>query len=272
MSSEVIQSTVQENTIYMGSFIAHIILSREAPQDGIYHQRQAILRNASSGTSGLWKLLRVSWAWRRHCNALLFKRIFPPLLLSFVTLSAFAVAGILSSRVATSTGGEVLISNPNCGLLNYGMLQPESFNAINAYRVHRMQFSSNYALLCYGNTSSAEDCSTFPQQSLSFKITRDNACPFPGQGSICRNSSDTIRLDSGLINSHSDLGINASPKNRFLYRSIKECAPLRNEEYTQRVNITRGSIRLYLTLLSISFTDPVRHSLTQLIDTLRTRP
>ena len=285
MTSEVIQSTVQENTIHIGcwtdwshgsiagatltltkrhgglliafialfvtftgsrfwtigSFIAHMILSREAPQDGIYHQRQAVLRNASSSSSGLWKLLRISWAWRRHRNASLFRRIFPSLLLSFVTLSAFAVAGIFSSRVATSTGGEVLISNLNCGRLDPGLLQPDSLDAINAYEVHRMQFSSNYALLCYGSTSSAEDCPTFPRRSLSLNITRNNACPFPDQGRICRNASDTIRLDSGFINSHSDLGINAPPENRFLYRSVTECAPLRNEGYTRRANTTRGS-------------------------------
>ena len=223
------------------SFIAHMILSREAPQDGIYHQRQAILRNSSSSSSGLWKLLRISWAWRRHRNASLFKQTFPSLLLSFVILPAFTVASIFSSRVATSTGGEVLVSNLNCGKFYRGNIPPDSLDSVNAYVVHRMQFSSNYALLCYGNTSSVEDCPTFLRQSLPFNITRNNACPFPGQESICRNSSGTIRLDSGFINSHSDFGINAPPQNRFLYRSVMECAPLRNKGYTQRINVTLGS-------------------------------
>ncbi len=179
------------------SFIAHMILSREGAQDGIYHQRQAILRNTSSSSSGLWKLLQISWAWRRHRNAALFKRIFPMLLLSFTVLSTFAVAGIFSSRVATSTGSGALISGLNCGRIDAGLIPADSYDAWHTYGVHRMQFSSNYALLCYRNTSSAEDCPTFPRQRLPFNVTRKSACPFPGQESICRNSSGTIRLDSG---------------------------------------------------------------------------
>jgi hypothetical protein len=111
------------------SFIAHIALSREAAQDGIYHQRQAILRNSSSSSSGLWNLLRISWAWRRHRKASPFKRIFPLLLFSFITLSTFAVAGIFSSRVATSSGGKGLVSSSSCGLLEPNAIQTDSFDA-----------------------------------------------------------------------------------------------------------------------------------------------
>ncbi|KAF7505123.1 hypothetical protein GJ744_001263 [Endocarpon pusillum] len=233
-------TVIGERFWFIVSFVAHMILSREGAQDGIYHQRQAILHNASP-SAALWRLFRISWAWRRHHNASLFKRIFPSLLLSFITLSAFAAAGIFSSRVATSTGGEVLISSLHCGLLNPDITQADAGVSMDAYAVHSMQFSFNYALSCYRNTSSTEDCPRYPRESLPFNITKNNACPFPGQERICRNSSATIQLDSGFINSHFDLGINAPPENRFLYRTIRECTPLHNEGYTRRVNVTRGS-------------------------------
>lgn len=285
MNSEVIQSAVQENTVYVGrwtdwshgpimgatltlthrdggfiiafvtlfvtitgarfwailSFITHIVLSREAPQDAIYNQRQAILRNADSSSSGLWKLLRMLWAWRRNDLVSLLTRILPSLLLSFTTLVVFALAGIFSSRVATSEGGEVLISSPNCGTFIPDNAASAALDSASAYVVRRLQFSSNYALLCYGNSSFAEDCPTYLKKSLPFNVTRNVPCPFPGQDRICRTSDGAIRLDSGFINSHSDLGINAPPEQRFLYRSVTECTPLLTEGFSQHANLTGES-------------------------------
>lgn len=47
-------------------FIAHVfIYSRSQSQDGLYHQRQALLRNAFSSEAGLLNLFQLSWAWRK---------------------------------------------------------------------------------------------------------------------------------------------------------------------------------------------------------------
>ena len=227
------------------SFIAHQYFSREDAQDAIYHQRQVIFRNSNSSAAGLWMLLRMLWAWRRHDRASPFKRIFFSLLLGFFTLSTFLVAGIFSSRVATSTGGEVLISSLNCGvLLNVAGYDPLGYDPLDltstiySYSNAWIESSYNYAQSCYGNNTFAKDCAVYPRQSLPFSITRSTACPFPGQDSICRNVSGNIRIDTGLINSHFDLGINAPPENRFLLRRVAECAPLLNDGYTQVQNST----------------------------------
>lgn len=106
---------------------------------------------------------------------------------------------------------------------------------MSGYQTVREQLSLNYALRCYRNSSLAEDCPTFPRKNLAFNFTRNIACPFPGGKRICRDPNIAVRLDSGYINSHSDLGINAAPQNRFLYRSVLECAPLLNEGYTRRI-------------------------------------
>lgn len=283
MNSEVIQSAVQENNVYVGpwtdwshgsirgatltlshrdggfviaflalfvtiigarfwtilSYILHINMSRETAQNAIYHQRQAILRNTSSSGTALWKFSRISWAqWRRGRVSTL-KQTFPPLLLSFAILIAFTIAGIFSSRVATSNNGEVLLSSSNCGIFNPGV-NASFLDSTNAYMVRRMQFSSNYALMCYGKDNFAEGCPTFPRKSLPFNVTRNLPCPFPGMEGICRKPADAIRLDSGFIKSHLDLGINTAPESRFLYRKVTECAPLLNEGFTQRIISSRG--------------------------------
>jgi hypothetical protein len=219
----------------IAAFITHIIHSTQTAQDGIYHQRQAILCNTNSSVSALWKMLRLSWAWRRHRRASLFKKIFPSMLLSFLILSVFAVATIFSSRVATSTGGEVLVSGSNCGLSRaFVNLTLEEMDSATGYQSLRQQFSLNYASRCYRNDSLTEDCPTYPRKNLAFNFTRNVACPFPGKARICRDAYGAVRFDSGYINSHSDLGINTAPQNRFLYRSVLECAPLLNEGYTRR--------------------------------------
>ena len=173
------------------------------------------------------------WAWRQHSRASLLKRIFPSLLLSFFTLSSSLVAGIFSSRVATSSNGEVLISSLNCG----GLFQPSSISPVGgpvySYFNTWMESSYNYAQSCYGSNTFRKDCTLYPRQSLPFSITRDIACPFPGQDSICRNMSGNIQIDTGFINSHFDLGINAPPENRFLLRFVAECAPLLTDRYTR---------------------------------------
>jgi hypothetical protein len=178
------------------------------------------------------------WAWRRHGQASPLKRIFPSLLLGFFTLSTFLVAGIFSSRVATSSNGEVLISSLNCG----GLFLPSSLSplggSVYSYFNTWMESSYNYAQSCYGSNTFRKDCTVYPRQSLPFIITRDTACPFLGQDSICRNMSGNIQIDTGFINSHFDLGINAPPENRFLLRVVAECAPLLTDRYTQVENST----------------------------------
>ncbi|KAJ4295392.1 hypothetical protein N0V90_007404 [Kalmusia sp. IMI 367209] len=220
------------------AFVQHQISSSEAAQDAVYHQRQAILRNSDTSAAGLWKLLRLLWAWhRRYKKLTLSRRICPSLLLSLVTLSTFAVAGIFSSKVAISRGSVVLVDGTNCGITSSTNVTINDTGSFGSYSVQRLQSSSNYALNCYRNNSFAQNCRTFVRPSLPFNITRGVACPFPGKNKICRSSAGGIRFDSGLINSHSDLGINAPGANRFDYRLVKECAPIRNKGYA-KVNDT----------------------------------
>jgi hypothetical protein len=42
--------------------------------------------------------------------------------------------------------------------------------------------------------------------------------------------SRSITLDSGLIDSQDDLGLNAPPGDRLSYRRVMSCAPLNNDE------------------------------------------
>ncbi|KAF2267718.1 hypothetical protein CC78DRAFT_576718 [Lojkania enalia] len=204
------------------AFIIHQLLCRKTAQDGMYHQRQALLRNTDGSASAFFKFLRMVLSWRSQNKKSLIQRIWAPVLLSFITMSAFAVASVFSSKVATLGFGETV----------------DSWSFFNSYWTGRLSYSANYATQCYGNSTLPASCRTFPRANLLYSISRGIKCPFPGQGDICRNSSTAIRLDSGFINSHFDLGINAPQQERFLYRTVKECAPIKNEGYTRYLSNT----------------------------------
>jgi hypothetical protein len=219
-------------------FALHHLLSSKAASDGIYQQRQAILRNAANGASGLWSLLRMSWVWRKHTQAQPHQRILPLIVFTLTTLVAFTLAGIFSSRVSTSMGNEVLLLSSNCGVPTMdGMDSTVYLNTLLSYITQRTVSSANYAQECYRDNAVIQDCPTFLKKSLPWTSDDNIGCPFPGQEKICRGNSKYLRLDTGYINSNFDLGINTPSSSRFLYRSLIECAPLNTEGYSEQVSL-----------------------------------
>ncbi|KAF2178017.1 hypothetical protein K469DRAFT_805575 [Zopfia rhizophila CBS 207.26] len=100
-------------------FALRYIFSSKTAQNVLYHQRQAILRNTPSGTNALYSFGPLLWYWtwdRKHGRPVC--RLLPLVEYSTVTISAFVVAGIYSSRIAALTGDEALISAPHLDLVN----------------------------------------------------------------------------------------------------------------------------------------------------------
>ncbi|EUC36514.1 hypothetical protein COCCADRAFT_2352 [Bipolaris zeicola 26-R-13] len=219
------------------SFTVHQILSRPSPQNAIYHQQQAILRSSDTSSAALWRLIRLSWAWRKISCAASLKATSVPLVASLLTFTAFTAAGIFSSRVASSRGSEVLVIGNNCATVNGSLITKDNIAMTQYYIASRVRSSLNYKANCYSGSDSTELCRTFVRNSLSVTVTRSDSCPFAGKDAICRKENGAIRIDSGYLNSHHDLGINAPPSSRFLYRTVNECAPIRGAGYA-RFNTT----------------------------------
>jgi hypothetical protein len=217
------------------TFLLHRCFSTKNRHDSIYHQRQAMLRNATGSFGTFWRALRLFWIWRKHEKVRLVWRTVPLMLFSGSVFLAFAIAGVLSSRIATTAGGEVLVRSPDCGLLRPDWSN-NSYTALllRTYTQQRAEFSSIYANLCYGNTSWATECSSFPRSKLDYNVTKGIDCPFPGGDKIC--SANGIRFDTGFIDSNQDLGINTRDESRFLYRTVNECAPLKTDGYTSTIS------------------------------------
>ncbi|KAI1427362.1 hypothetical protein F5Y12DRAFT_792384 [Xylaria sp. FL1777] len=203
---------------------AHRFQSSSKPENAIYHQRQVILRNTGSADSGLLQLLQLFWAWRHSVR--IFRTILPAFALSIFCVTIFTVAGVFSSQITSSVGTEVLLIGTSCGQTGNVLGFPE---AIFSY-IGRMERNAlNYVQQCYSNSTSLTDCDDFATRRISTFVNVSAPCPF--DSSVCRSPSKSIILDTGYVNSHYHLGVNAPPNERILFRRILQCAPLETASF-----------------------------------------
>ncbi|KAK1750366.1 hypothetical protein QBC47DRAFT_407024 [Echria macrotheca] len=214
-------------------FILHYMSSHPGEADGLFHQQQAVLRNASEPESGLRLSILLYWAWRRKG-----KQAFKRLLFVFVaSLSCIVVAvitSVFSSRVS-EIGDEVLLVGNACAALGLFDTFPDK-QAADIYEAYyipksvqdtsQIQSAANYVAQCYGSDS-ADGCDTFVKRRLPIEIDQNAACPF--DESICKSRDKNLVIKTGLLDSHDDLGINSRPEDRFKFRRVFSCAPLVTE-------------------------------------------
>ncbi|KUJ06627.1 uncharacterized protein LY89DRAFT_400559 [Mollisia scopiformis] len=231
--------------------IFHRCYSTAHSRDALHHQRQIILRNSSSPESGLFSLFNLFLAWRRSSQQPPIKtkrrlsRLLPSALFAICCISAFIVAGGLSSQISTSRGDVVLLKGDQCSIPYYGTnLTVAGEGLYYSAMGKRLMDAQNYAQQCYSATSSSLlDCDKFVVKNLKSKTTQTNStCPFPGPGAVCRNNETGLRIDSGYLDSNDDFGLNNPAHERLQWRYVLECAPLVTEgltsNFTDRNNAT----------------------------------
>jgi hypothetical protein len=227
-------------------FAFHRHYATPSPQNTVYHQRQAILRNSSAAESGMLLLLQLIWANGRNGLGVLLSVV-----VAAFCVAAFAVAGGLSSQISTAVGTEVLIHSANCGYLDFNKVTAagsdgdlEGYFALAPVEAEAINNAANYAQQCYSNaTAKILDCGRFTKMALPIIVNNKAACPF--QEAMCRSNSTNIQIDSGYIDSHEDLGLNSRADHRILARNVLHCAPIRTEGFTSQNNTSLGNLTLY---------------------------
>ncbi|KAI0198859.1 hypothetical protein F4808DRAFT_462435 [Astrocystis sublimbata] len=221
----------------LACFAFHYKLSSAEEQDGVYHQRQVILRNSTTGLQGSEQLARMLWAWRKGARRL-WGRIASMLAVALASFLLFAVAGIFSSQVTTAPGDQVLLAGTNCGIPDYR--QNPDANGISTilspYLTEKIVASQEYATRCYNNITSSTKCDDFVKERLAVKVISNASCPF--DATICKEHDTSLLLDTGYLDSINDLGINTPPENQFLLRRTAYCAPIKTEGYAVYDNVT----------------------------------
>lgn len=224
-------------------FALHRVYSTPGLQDGVYHQRQAILRNSSSPESAIHLLLKLFWSNRLSMNR------FRPLsaaIVAILCIGAFTIAGGFSSQISTAVGSEVLLKATNCGFLGAvdAFENGNRFFTGIAHDSQRIDDAANYAQQCYSDIKTGNlNCGRLIKKTLPMNIDLQAPCPF--DDSMCLSTSGNIRLDTGYVNSHEDLGMNAPDDQRFRWRNVLQCAPLVTAGYTSETNTANGNDTLY---------------------------
>jgi len=218
------------------TFVVSLCLTKRAPQDGVYHQRQAVLRNSPDALSTCWTLWRVNWAWRKK-KGRVWRRVMPLVVIAFLVGLALAAVGVLSSQISSSMGNEVLLNGKQCGWVDSDNMSPFVQHTIfEPYTSQLHQAAILRAQQCYTTDASTENCPTFVKPGFPLSVITNASCPF--QASMCQDNSSNLIVDTGYLNSHFDFGVNAAPSNRILFRSRMHCAPLVLEGYSSLVDAT----------------------------------
>ncbi|KAF1939595.1 hypothetical protein EJ02DRAFT_496833 [Clathrospora elynae] len=212
-------------------FLAHILWSSPSHKDTIHHQRQATLRNSTTGFSAIISLTQLLWSWKSKDNGAV-RRLLPLLaIMSLLTIASIA-AGILSPEISAFAGDEVLVSSPYCGVPNFNPLDMP-FGTFLVYQSHitkRMHAFRNYAQDCY-TVKSSPSCKTMARSTLARTVDTNASCPFDPK--LCKTANNNIRIDTGLLDSHHDIGFNAPPNMRAQMRFVYQCAPLVTEGFNR---------------------------------------
>ncbi|KAI8947772.1 hypothetical protein F4801DRAFT_605164 [Xylaria longipes] len=223
-------------------FAIHRSCSNETPQNAIYHQHQAILRNSSTPEEGIQLLSNVLWASKTSIGR---SRPLSTVAVAIVCIFSFTIAGGFSSYISTAIGDEVLVKSMNCGQMPRELLHDHE-PVLNAWGAEQTNSAANYAQQCYSNGGGGGgllECSRFVKKQIIGNIDRKAACPF--HTNLCRNRSSNLRIDSGYLSSHDHFGLNSPPDQRILLRNVYHCAPMVTKGYTSQSNTSFGEATLY---------------------------
>ena len=206
-----------------------------------HNQQQVVLKNTMTdlGTAQYMSIL----FWRLRSASTRSKATYYAALISGLAIfhaALFLAAGAFSSTI-TAAGSKVLSRSPFCGVWNetYYTLMDGGANGaskeifalsaqFNAKYSVDIQLSIEYAQKCYLDAetyATSSTCDVLPKSKIEYSTTvQPSSCPF--QSRICHDASNMVTFDTGLVDSHIDLGINSQIEDRLTYQRMTSCAVL----------------------------------------------
>ena len=213
------------------SYCFHQIRSSRGPQDGLHHQHQNIFRNTTSPGGAAWSFLLMCHFWRHKTRRPVLRSL-PWAILAIVYMSIFGVLSVFQSQTTKAAGNERLIQATNCGNWRVDSgLNAQTQAAFTQKTTNDTILAANYARACYGGSPDRLQCNVYPSQSLPYTGNHNATCPFE-EGTCVYGNTAAFRMDTGLIDSHFALGINAPTHERVQFRMVTTCAPLHVKKFT----------------------------------------
>ncbi|KAI0975411.1 hypothetical protein F4678DRAFT_420197 [Xylaria arbuscula] len=197
---------------------------------GIVRQQQALLKAGLSPTSTSIRLIKLYWAYRSTPSA--WHQSWLWISISVMSAIGGIIAGLFSSQIIDSSLYiNVLADSSNCGWffppLGQSFDDPGT-EALTQETATLVDMAATHARDCYNSTSDKSQCNFFSSTTIPWETEWEAECPF---GDMCIGPA--VRLDTGLINSNSLLGINSPTVEQIGLRKITTCAPIRQKGYTK---------------------------------------
>ncbi|KAK0624396.1 hypothetical protein B0T14DRAFT_554257 [Immersiella caudata] len=250
--------------------VRHDNAAAQADSDPLQRQVQTLLRNNATPISALADALSIHRAWSGIRTPSSKSRTILPtaLLAAFITI-LFGLFSIFVSAFATRSESNVsVLARPGdaCGgwEFNWSAISvtnemPSSFESLRA-RMDDVQAARSYATWFYsqGKQPLAVTNTMFPVPRLPYTVSM-GPCPFLGEGRCLSNDTSvntTLILDTGLLDSHIHLGINAPPKDRSNIRHRMECSPIDVSNVVQPLRETNVTANLNFNISAI-FRQPI---------------
>src|SRR5687768_8142521 len=135
------------------TYAIHQLLHSPGAHDGLYYQRQYILRNVTSPSTAAWLFAQQAWYWRRVADHAVMRSV-PSALFSLAYLLLFAAVSILSSQVSDGASENRLLKAQVCG---FRMANNDTFP-----RADENREAATYARQCYDTDADLSACGGLP--------------------------------------------------------------------------------------------------------------
>jgi hypothetical protein len=207
------------------SFVIHQVYTTEPAkgQDALHAQRQLILRNKTAAGAA-WALIMLPFENGRTASRVkAIGRSLPLAILAILNILLFSVSGLFTSYITKTAGKSTIIVGPGCG----GFTYDTSDSIMNSKSLQDTYEAATYVRQCYQGSPSGLMCGTYARPSIPFTTNQNASCPFASE--LCAyNDRSAFEMDTGLLDSQTDFGINARPKDRIKFRRVTTCAPVKH--------------------------------------------
>lgn len=249
------------------SFLAHQVCTTRASKDGLWHQQQAVLRNNRSDVRSVWQLMRISWVWRQE-SVRSIRRSLGLISLALFHLVLFFATGAFIPYIVAVDNQVLLERSPYCGPFPspHGVLDQSTIGSIiafDAYTKNSIALSREYVSNCLAQNQTLPECNTFKKPRLNW-TSAPAPCPFE-DGMCLGPANGAIKLDSGLLDSRDDLGVNGHNDERISYRRLSTCIPITTDNFTTNGTSSIGDNRMFN--YTAAFYGPNQIDLTMINDT-----
>ena len=230
--------TIAGNRFWL--IIAFLIHQEKATRnqfDGVHFQQQVILRNDSTPMGAFMSFLKVARRWKGIAEKPILRSL-PLLLLTLLIQGAFHAASLLTAEVTKAAGNETLIHSPNCAYWTAASNNPFEQGGLRTKLAADTVSAASYSRACYGKNSSL--CTTYAAKQIDWEPVANPTCPFSPE--LCFSSPSAVyQMDTGQIDSHYILGLNAPKKNRITYRRLTTCAPINATKFLSKGSDSAGN-------------------------------